>query len=90
MVDFFYLPNVRHIVRAKKDVSCSLTPTVETPFMVSHKIFSGENRMHLVPDDGLRELELASLEDRRIVGTVGVAAPNVEGATWLEYSGPTA
>ncbi len=34
--------------------------------------------MFLDPDDGLREVQLASFKYRRIIAAVGVAAPQVE------------
>src|SRR6185437_10824118 len=42
--------------------------------------------MLLIPYNGLREVQPRRLENRRIVGTIGVAAPNVEGPTRQQHT----
>jgi hypothetical protein len=58
--------------------------------MVAHEVLAGEHRMFLDPDDGLREVQPALGQRRRIVGAVGVAAPEVESAARLECLGQIA
>jgi hypothetical protein len=41
--------------------------------------------MLLVPDNGLREVHPRRLENRRVVGAVGIAAPDVEGPTRQQH-----
>jgi hypothetical protein len=46
--------------------------------MGAHEVLAGQDGMVLVPDNGLAEVQVVSLEDRRILAAVGMAAPDVE------------
>jgi len=46
----------------------------------AHEVLPRQDRVLLVPDDGLREVQPVPLEHGRVVAAVGVAAPDVEPA----------
>src|SRR5260370_31015543 len=56
----------------------ALAPAKETPFVIPHEALSREDRVHLVPDDLLGEIQPRRLEGVRIVGNVRIPAPNKE------------
>ena len=50
----------------------------------AHEILESHYWMHLVPDDGLREIQTGRGQDRWIVCDVGEASPDIETATGLQ------
>src|SRR5437762_6839804 len=52
-VDLLYRPDVRGVSRAKESMGGSFAPPVKAPFVISHEILAGEDRMLLDPNDRL-------------------------------------
>ena len=53
--------------------------------MGTHVVFAGQNRVHFVPDDRLTVVESYLLQDRWIIATVAISAPQVKGVTWQKH-----
>ena len=75
--DLLHDPEVRHVGRAVEHVRRAFLPAVEAPLVRTHEVLAREHGVLLVPDDGLREVEPRLAQRRRVVGHVGVAAPDV-------------
>src|SRR5262249_37518550 len=83
-VHFLDRPDIDGIGGPVELMARNLAPAVKAPFMVAHVIFAGEDGMFLDPDDRLGEVEPTCLQHRRVVATVGIAAPDIEGTTGYE------
>ena len=57
-----------------------------TPHTPAHPVLTSQNRVLLAPDDGLAEIQLVFLPERRVVGTVSIAPPDVEPTLGLRHS----
>ena len=75
---FLTRPEVGHVGRPEEAVGGALLPAVEAPLVVAHEVLAREDRVLLVPDDRLAEVEPGASQGGRVVGDVGVAAPDVE------------
>src|SRR3954465_1974068 len=62
----------------------AFTPTIKTPFMVSHEVLAVHHRMLLDPDDGLTEIELRLLQRRWVRAAVAVPSPDIWPAPLLQ------
>src|SRR6056297_1435491 len=82
--DLLHVPQVGGVVRPEELVAGTLTPTIERPFVCAHKILARHDGMHLVPDDGLREVQPACRQDRRIVCNVAEPSPDIEAPTGFQ------
>ena len=58
------VPQVGRVVRPEELVAGTFTPSVERPFVRTHEIFARHHGMHLVPDDGLREVQTVGRQAR--------------------------
>src|SRR5262249_43308387 len=80
-VDFFHRPDIGNVGWTIKLMGGTFPPAKETPFVVAHEAFAGEHRMHLVPDDLLREIQPRRLKGAWIIANVGVPSPDEEQPT---------
>lgn len=83
-VDLVHVPQVGGVVRAVVMLGSPLFPTVEAPLVRAYEVHTGENQVLFIPDDGLAEIKLVLLEERRGVAAVRKAAPNIERAADVE------
>src|SRR5215831_2890796 len=83
-------PEVGGVGWSEELVGGAQLPAIETPLVGTHEILARQHRVLLVPDNGLAEIEVVGLEDRRIVATVGIPTPNVEASAWLQNPGQIA
>jgi hypothetical protein len=89
-IDLFDRPDVGDLGGTEEMVGCAFPPTVKTPLVITHEVFPRQHRVLLHPNQRLREVQPAAFQDGRIIGHIGVAAPDVEGATRLQYAGQVA
>ena len=78
--DLLNVPKVGFVVRSVVLMAGTFVPSIERPLVSAHEILTSQNRMHLVPDDRLTEVQAMLLQERWIVAAVGVATPDVEAA----------
>src|SRR5262245_22353967 len=86
-IDLLDMPQVRGVVRTIELVGGALAPPVVSKLEASKEVLASKDRMLLVPDNGLREVQSAGLEDRRVVAEVAVASPNEECPAWQQHPG---
>lgn len=85
-VHLLQVPKVGCVVWPVEFVPGSFLPTIEADLKGSHEILASENRVQLVPDDALAEVELGRFEEWRIVPKIRIATPDVERTARLEYA----
>src|SRR6516162_6857078 len=85
-IDLLDAPDIGGVAGTKELMGRSLAPAIEAPLMVAHEVLACQHWVLLDPDNRLREVQANVFEDRRIVATVGIAAPKVEGPPRLELT----
>jgi hypothetical protein len=50
-INLLHLPQIRGVLRAEELVPCTFPPTVERPLMRSHKVFTSQCNVLIIPND---------------------------------------
>jgi hypothetical protein len=88
--DLLHVPEVGGVGRAEVAVGCPFAPAIEGQLESAHHVLPGQDRVFLVPHNGLAEVQAVFPEKRREIPEVRVPGPAHEDVSRQQHAGHVA